>query len=60
MLTVKIGIDGIDATWLTGVGLDNSVPHRAIAIVPAEAADEIEGPVRLYQPATPLMRGTAS
>jgi hypothetical protein len=44
-------------TWLTGVGLDNSVPDRAIAILPAGTA--AARPVRLYRPTTPLMRGTA-
>jgi hypothetical protein len=45
-------------TWLTGVGLDNSVPDRAIAIVAAGVV--AAPPVRLYRPVTPLMRGTAS
>ncbi len=52
-------LDGIDFTWLSGVGLDNSVPDRAIAIVPAEAAANVGDSVRLYRPVTRLLRGRA-
>ncbi len=52
-------LDGVDFTWLTGVGLDDSVPDRAIAIVAAEAAAKASDPVRLYRPVTRLLRGSA-
>ncbi len=52
-------MDGVEFTWLRGIGLDNSVPDRAIAIVPAEATAPAGGTVRLYRPVTPLMKGTA-
>lgn len=52
-------LDGVDFTWLAGAGLDNSVPDRAIAIVPVETAANIGGPVRLYRPETRLMKGSA-
>ncbi len=50
-------ISGVDFTWLRGVGLDNNVPHRAMAIVSPDVAASPPASVRFYQPITPLKRG---
>jgi hypothetical protein len=35
--------DGVPLTWMTAVGLDRSVPRRALAILPPATADALAG-----------------
>ena len=46
-------LPGLPLTWLETVGLDQSTPHRGIAVVPGADAEAIAGPgVGVYWPVT--------
>lgn len=45
-----------DFTWLRGVGLDNTVPDRAIAVL-ARAPAAMSPALRLYRPVTAYLKG---
>lgn len=49
-------LPGADFTWLRGVGLDNTVPDRAIAVL-SETPAEVPAALRLYRPVTPYRKG---
>jgi hypothetical protein len=53
--------DRVAVRWMDAVGLDRSVHHRALAVLPAAAADPLVGTrgVRVLRPIGPRLRATS-
>jgi hypothetical protein len=50
--------EGVPVTWMKAVGLDQSVPRRGLAVLPADAASQLVGAsgVRVLRPLGPRLR----
>ena len=50
---------GVPVTWMEAVGLDRSVQHRGLAVMPPATADRLAGTsgIRVLKPIGPRLRG---